>query len=100
DRKLFYSIKNDELTLVDVIKRALKVKAFVVLADPRERNIRAFLNLGHTFAHAIEKVSGYQIKHGAAVAIGLMEATSLSRKLGILEEDFQNDLAAILTKFQ
>lgn len=100
DRALFYAIKNDELPLVNIIERALKVKALVVLADPRERNIRAHLNLGHTFAHAYEKVSGFTIKHGAAVAIGLMEATRLSRALGVLEEDFAADLAALLEKFE
>lgn len=100
DRALFYAIKNDELDLSAIIERTIKVKAFIVLADPREKNIRAHLNLGHTFAHAIEKVSNYTIKHGAAVAIGLMEATKLSRKLGILEEDFQNDLEAVLKKFE
>ncbi len=99
DRDLFYALKNDELALPEIIERALRVKAFIVLADPREKNIRAHLNLGHTFGHAIEKVSNYQIKHGAAVAIGLVEACRLAQKLGILEADFQNELALLLEKF-
>lgn len=99
DRELFYAIKNDEIELTHMIERALKVKALVVLADPLEQNIRAHLNLGHTFGHAIEKVSGYQIKHGEAVAIGLMESAKLAQSLGILEENFIEDLEAILRKF-
>lgn len=99
DRPLFFALMKDELSLGEIIERALKVKALVVLADPREKNIRAHLNLGHTFAHAIEKVSQFSIKHGQAVAIGLMEATKLAKRLGMLEEDFLHDLEALLTKF-
>ncbi len=99
DRSLFYAIKNDEISMGAMIERALKVKALIVLADPREKNIRAHLNLGHTFAHAIEKVSEFTIKHGQAVAIGLMEATKLARRLKYLEENFISELEMILKKF-
>lgn len=55
-----------------VIARCVQAKASIVEADEREGSIRALLNLGHTFAHGIEKASHFTIPHGKAVAIGLM----------------------------
>lgn len=99
DRDLFYLLKNKEMAITDVITRALQVKANIVFNDPYESNIRAHLNLGHTFAHAIEKVSNYEIKHGIAVAMGLVLATKQSRHLGLLTEDFLDDLLIVLQKY-
>jgi 3-dehydroquinate synthase len=69
-----------------VIRRCCAIKAAIVEADEREQAFqggRALLNLGHTFAHAIEQVSGYRAYlHGEAVAIGLAAAARLSAKLG------------------
>lgn len=56
----------------NVISRCVQAKASIVEADEREGSIRALLNLGHTFAHGIEKASHFAIPHGNAVAIGLM----------------------------
>jgi shikimate kinase / 3-dehydroquinate synthase len=95
DKELFYALNNN-LDINEIIERALRVKADIVFLDPKERNIRAHLNLGHTFAHAIEKVSNFEIKHGTAVAMGLVLATSLAKRLGILEEDFLPDLINLL----
>ncbi len=67
----------------EFIKRAITFKANVVEEDPYEENIRAFLNLGHTFAHALETVSNYQWKHGEAVALGLVAAARLSQVHGL-----------------
>ena len=64
------------------IARAVAVKAEVVSADEREGGRRAFLNLGHTFAHAIEREAGYGVvAHGEAVALGLRAALHLSASL-------------------
>lgn len=97
DENLFNDLMHsfDEKT----IERALKVKADIVLSDPYEQNIRAHLNLGHTFGHAIEKVSNYRIKHGFAVAIGLVLATHLAEKLGVLRVPFLPDLLKLLDKY-
>lgn len=67
----------------ELIQRAVKVKVDVVEADPYEQNIRAHLNLGHTFAHAIEQVSGYAWPHGEAVGVGLIAAARLSVTQGL-----------------
>ena len=91
DAGLFAELERAPLTvaspgLAEVIRRCCAIKARVVEADERELakdGGRALLNLGHTFAHAIEQVAGYgTYLHGEAVAIGLVAAGRLSQKLG------------------
>jgi len=73
--------------LAYAIRRSCENKAAVVAADEREGGIRAFLNLGHTFGHAIESGMGYGVwLHGEAVAAGTVLAADLSRRLGYLSE--------------
>jgi 3-dehydroquinate synthetase len=62
------------------VARAIRVKIDIVIRDPFEQHDRAFLNLGHTFAHAIEAVSNYTWRHGEAVAVGLVGAARLSHR--------------------
>lgn len=69
----------------EFVARAVQVKLDVVQRDPYEANIRAWLNLGHTFGQAIEAVSGYQWRHGEAVAVGLCGAVRLSHLYGLCE---------------
>ena len=69
----------------ELIKRAVQVKVDVVQKDPYEHGIRAHLNLGHTFGHAIEKVTEYAWMHGDAVGAGLLAAAKLSYRLGLCE---------------
>jgi 3-dehydroquinate synthase len=68
--------------LQSLIIDAVQVKRDIVQADPFEQGRRAVLNLGHTFAHAIETVSEYGVGHGQAVAMGLVAAAHLSALLG------------------
>lgn len=72
-----------ELPLPEMVRRCAAYKAAVCLRDPREEGERAVLNLGHTFAHALEAASGYALPHGEAVALGLTAALRLS---GLEEE--------------
>lgn len=89
-----------ERLLQDVVVAAIKVKRDVVQDDPFETGRRAILNLGHTFAHAIERVSQYQISHGYAVAMGLVAAIRLSANLGHTQPALQTRVARILKRFQ
>lgn len=91
DAALFERLEREPLTvgsadLASVIRRCCALKAAIVEADERElakEGGRALLNLGHTFGHAIEQVTGYgNYLHGEAVAIGLCAAARLSQKLG------------------
>jgi shikimate kinase/3-dehydroquinate synthase len=68
-----------ELPLPELVRRCVVYKTGVCLRDPREQGGRAVLNLGHTFAHALEAAGGYQhLSHGEAVALGLLAALRLS----------------------
>ena len=85
--------------LIDVVARAVAVKAAIVRRDLREREggRRVVLNLGHTFAHGIEKAAGYEVPHGEAVAIGLVWAARLAEGTGVLRAaDLPDRLAALL----
>ena len=73
--------------LREIIERSIRVKAEVVSADLREAGRREFLNYGHTLGHAIELAERYQMRHGAAVSIGLVFAAELSRSVGRLSDE-------------
>ncbi|MCS7178650.1 MAG: 3-dehydroquinate synthase [Anaerolineae bacterium] len=68
-----------------MIADAVRVKARIVERDPYETGERAWLNLGHTFGHALELLSGFTLRHGEAVALGLVAAAELSAALGYCE---------------
>ncbi|GGF48834.1 3-dehydroquinate synthase [Aliidongia dinghuensis] len=77
--------------LGEAVAHCCRMKAEIVAEDEREAGRRALLNLGHTFGHALEAETGYgpDLLHGEAVAIGMMLAADLSRRLGLLgEADF------------
>ena len=68
------------------IADAIRVKVEIVARDPFERGERAKLNLGHTFAHAFETLSDYHLRHGEAVAMGLVCATRLAARRGLCDD--------------
>jgi 3-dehydroquinate synthase len=76
-----------EPALVEAVWQSLRVKADIVSRDPDEAlGLRHVLNLGHTVAHALEGASGYRLRHGEAVAWGLLAALRLSAARGFLPE--------------
>jgi len=86
DSDLFGMFENNTWreNCVEVIKRSVAVKAKIVSLDERESGLRKLLNLGHTPAHAIEKLSGFTVSHGRAVAIGTVIMARAAAKQGIL----------------
>ncbi len=76
-----------EMEMKDRIVRAVEIKAEIVNQDEKEQGKRALLNYGHTLGHAIESVGNYGIKHGEAVAIGLIYAAELAHTLGRIDND-------------
>jgi shikimate kinase/3-dehydroquinate synthase len=80
--ELFRRLEDGSADLFWIIREAVAVKVAVVEADPYERGRRAVLNLGHTFAHAFERLSDYQLRHGEAVAMGTAVAARLAVGLG------------------
>ena len=84
----------------DDIRRAAAIKAQIVTEDPEEHGIRAKLNLGHTFGHAIEHAArqkGADITHGEAVAMGILLAAELSERLGVAQKGLAAQLKADFT---
>jgi 3-dehydroquinate synthase len=76
----------DPEALAYAIGRSCEIKALVVAQDERESNVRAVLNFGHTFGHAIESATGYATYlHGEAVALGMVMAAGMSRRLGWID---------------
>jgi 3-dehydroquinate synthase len=109
DRELYgLLLKSETLTatspeIEDIINRCCQNKARIVEGDERETDSglggRALLNLGHTFAHAIESVAGYgKYLHGEAVAIGMVCALRLSEKLEFLELGHGPEFEALLVR--
>ena len=88
DPELFaiYESGNPLANPEDVISRAVAYKSKIVTEDPEEHGVRKLLNLGHTPAHAIERLSDFKISHGHAVAIGMAMMSRAARKRGILEK--------------
>ncbi|MBS1270022.1 MAG: 3-dehydroquinate synthase [Gammaproteobacteria bacterium] len=79
--------RRDHEALTHAIERSCRNKAEIVAMDEHETDIRALLNLGHTFGHAIEAATQYKSwLHGEAVAVGMLMAADLSRRLGDLQE--------------
>jgi 3-dehydroquinate synthase len=81
----------------ELIERKIRVKADVVGADLRESGLREILNYGHTLAHAIERVEDYGMRHGEAVAIGMVYAAELSHLDGRVGPDLVERTRSILT---
>jgi 3-dehydroquinate synthase len=82
-------LARDRTALTHAIRRSCEIKAGVVGADEREGGLRAILNFGHTFGHAIEAGLGYgQWLHGEAVGCGMVLASDLSVRLGLMPREF------------
>jgi 3-dehydroquinate synthase len=85
--------ERDPAALAHVVQRSCEIKAAVVAADEREADLRAILNFGHTFGHAIEAGLGYgQWLHGEAVGCGMVMAGDLSARLGLVPQAFVDRL--------
>lgn len=92
-------ITQDREALTAAISRAVEIKAEIVGLDERESGLRALLNFGHTLAHAIETVNGYRkIKHGEAVAIGMVFAARVSESHAGLDPAASERLQALLSR--
>ena len=84
--------------LRELVERSVAVKARVVAADERESGERAFLNLGHTFGHAVESLTGYtEVLHGEAVSIGTVAALRIGVAVGVTPPEVAARGEAVLT---
>jgi len=83
---------------VELIHRAISVKANVVSSDFKESFEREILNYGHTFGHAVELASKYSLRHGECVSIGMVFVAHLAHSLGILSQEIVDQHIQILSK--
>lgn len=87
----------DQSAMVELVERNVKIKAAVVMEDEKESGVRAHLNFGHTFAHAIEATSGYgHYHHGEAVALGMVAAVQLAVSQNMVDAALLKRLTALL----
>ena len=96
DQPILSQLSAEELH--ELVVTAVEVKRVIVQEDPFEKGKRAWLNLGHTFGHAIEQVSQYEVLHGHGVAMGLLCAADLSVALGYCSAELPTRIEAILKK--
>jgi 3-dehydroquinate synthase len=108
DRDFFHFISErvdrlldrEQNTLLEVVSRSCAIKAGVVANDEREDGYRAVLNYGHTFAHAVERLTEYKrFLHGEAVAIGMVQACKLSEYKGYADSSDTKRLIDLLQQF-
>jgi 3-dehydroquinate synthase len=83
--------------LEEIVRRAVAVKIRVIEADPYEQGWRAVLNLGHTIGHAVELVSGFKLRHGEAVSIGLVSETRLAEHIGLAQPGLSQQISIVLS---
>ena len=92
-------LARDRTALAHAVRRSCEIKAWVVGQDERESGLRAILNFGHTFGHAIEAGMGYGAwLHGEGVGAGMVMATELSRRLGLVDGAFAARLQALVQR--
>jgi 3-dehydroquinate synthase len=92
-------LARDPAALAHAVRRSCEIKAHVVGQDERETSLRAILNFGHTFGHAIENGMGYgKWLHGEAVGCGMVMATRLSQQMGLVDAAFVQRLTGLIER--
>ena len=99
DRNIERLMMRETAALAHAVRRSCEIKAWVVAQDEREGGLRAILNFGHTFGHAIEAGLGYgQWLHGEAVGCGMVMALELSQRLELIDAAFVERVVALVRK--
>ena len=99
DHNMAKLLARDVDALTYAISRSCEIKATVVAKDEREQNLRAILNFGHTFGHAIEAATAYEtFLHGEAVGLGMLIAADLSHRLGLIDGAVRNRVRDVLAR--
>jgi len=99
DHNMAALLARDPEALTYAIARSCEIKATVVAKDEREHNLRAILNFGHTFGHAIEAATAYDIYlHGEAVGMGMLIAADVSLRIGLIDAAGKGRIRDILAR--
>jgi shikimate kinase / 3-dehydroquinate synthase len=86
--------------LGEVVRRGMGVKIRIIQIDPYEKDQRAALNLGHTIGHAIERASGFKLRHGEAVSIGMVVEARLAERMGLAKAGLAGQIASTLQSLE
>ena len=84
--------------LTEIVYRCVRDKSDIVASDEFDRGLRGLLNFGHTLGHAVEKLSGYAVSHGSAVAMGMARMTAACERAGICENGVSARLLPLLQR--
>jgi 3-dehydroquinate synthetase len=87
-----------KMNLDRAVKHGMSVKIEVIEQDPYERGVRAALNLGHTVGHAVELVSRFKLRHGEAVAVGMVAEARFAERAGIAEPGLGDTISKVLSR--
>ena len=97
---LFEKLKETKSNITDdIITRCVEIKRDVVSQDEKDTGLRQILNFGHTFGHAIEKASSFELSHGKAVAIGMAMMAKASASMGWCKKEDADALIALIKDF-
>ena len=99
DADLFDTLQHGGFTQEDIIETCVRMKADIVAEDEHDFGRRRLLNLGHTFGHAVEARSGYQLLHGEAVAVGTAMIARSAVRMGMLDADSRDAIVETLDRF-
>ena len=99
DRDFFDSLVNRELHINEIVEKSVIFKRDIVEKDEFDKGERMLLNLGHTAAHGIEKISGYTVTHGEAVAVGMVIAARISENLGLCEKGLSREVEKAISMY-
>ena len=102
DPELFWMYKKGmdwvKANLETIVKRAMAVKIKVIEEDPYEQGVRAALNFGHTVGHAVELVSNFELRHGEAIAIGMVAEARYAERTGIARKGVADMIEEVLSR--
>jgi 3-dehydroquinate synthase len=106
----FYDFLNENVDLINsrdkeilakIIQISLELKTAVVTKDEKEHGLRRILNFGHTYAHAVEKITRYKkFTHGEAVAIGMVFAINLAFREGLISDEYKNKALGFINQYK
>jgi len=92
-------LSQDKDFLAEIIMSSLTIKRDIVEVDEKENNIRKILNFGHTIGHGIEALDGFtRYTHGEAIVLGMMYESLISKKMGLIDEDYYGCIIEVLKK--
>lgn len=93
-------LERNEESIAEIIEISLQLKAAVVNKDEKEQGLRKILNFGHTYGHAVEKITNYKkYTHGEAVVFGMIYAFDLAFKNGLISNDYHNESIELINKY-